>query len=177
MSGRSIFAGFITVLFAWTLGAGAGLAQQSASPPPAAAPADPAALTTARELITTMRATEQVKMMLPTIMQALRPAIAQGRPQVERDLDTIVPVLLDGMSNRIGELVDQMATVYVRNFSIDEMRELTAFYRSSIGQKLLEKLPTVMQESMTIGQAFGQRVAGEMQSRLIEELRKKGHDL
>ena len=44
-------------------------------------------------------------------------------------------------------------------------------------QKFLDKMPTVMQESMSVGQAFGQRIAGELRSRMIEELRKKGHDI
>jgi len=33
----------------------------------------------------------------------------------------------------------------------------------------------VMQESMTIGQTIGQQIANELQSRMVEELRKKGH--
>jgi hypothetical protein len=145
--------------------------------PVAAQPAPADTVSAARELITIMRATDQLKQMLPTIMQALKPAIAQGRPQVERDLDTLMPVLLDSMSSRLGELVDQMAGVYARNFTSDEIRQLTTFYRTPVGQKFLEKMPTVMQESMSLGQAFGQKVAGELQTRMIEELRKKGHNL
>jgi len=38
-------------------------------------------------------------------------------------------------------------------------------------------MPTVMQESMSLGPAFGQQVARELQDRMIEELRKKGHNL
>jgi hypothetical protein len=167
MSRRPKYAGLLAVAFAATL----------CVSPVAAQPAPEDTLSAARELITIMRATDQLKQMLPTIMQALKPAIAQGRPQVERDLDTLMPLLLDGMSSRIGELVDQMASVYARNFTPDEMRELATFYRSPVGQRFLEKMPIVMQESMSIGQAFGQQVAGELQTRMIEELRKKGHQL
>jgi hypothetical protein len=34
-----------------------------------------------------------------------------------------------------------------------------------------------MQQTMTVGQKFGQSVAADMQKRMIEELRKKGHTL
>jgi uncharacterized protein len=145
--------------------------------PVAAQPAPDDALLAARELIAVTRATEQIKQMLPTIMQALKPAIVQGRPQVERDFDAVMPLLLDAVGSRIGEMVDQMASVYARNFTPDEMRQLVAFYRGPLGQKFLEKMPTVMQESMSVGQAFGQRIAGELRSRMIEELRKKGHSI
>jgi uncharacterized protein len=152
------------------------MAVLSASPG-AAQPVPEDALPAARELIAVTRATEQIKQMLPAIMQALKPAIVQGRPDVERDYNAVMPVLLNAVNARIGEMVDQMAAVYARNFTPDEMRQLVAFYRGPLGQKFLEKMPTVMQESMSVGQAFGQQIAGELRSRMIEELRKKGHDI
>jgi hypothetical protein len=137
----------------------------------------PETIAAARELIATMRATDQLKLMLPAIVQAIKPAIVQGRPQVEHDLDIVLPVIVDGMNARLGEFVDQMAAVYGRNFTADEMRQMTAFYRSLVGQKVLDKMPAVMQESMSLGQALGKTIGGEMQNRIIEELRKKGHQL
>ncbi len=145
--------------------------------PAAAQPVDADAMTAARELMDVMRATDQVKKMLPAIMQMMKPAISQGRPQVDQDLDVLTPVLLEGMSARVGELADEMAALYARNFSADEMRQMTVFYRSPVGQKFLERMPTVAQQSMSLGQAFGQRVAAELQTRMIEELRKRGHDV
>jgi hypothetical protein len=38
-------------------------------------------------------------------------------------------------------------------------------------------MPAIAQESMTMGQKFGQEVAGEMRNRMIEELRKRGHNI
>ena len=145
--------------------------------PVAAQPAPDETMSAARELITVMRAADQLKQMLPSIMQALKPAIVQGRPQVERDFETLIPLLLDSVASRVGELIDPMASVYARNFSADEMHQLATFYRSPAGQKFLDKMPTVMQESLSLGQAFGQQIAGELQSQMIEELRKKGHNL
>jgi uncharacterized protein len=142
----------------------------------AQAPSD-ASLAAARELVVVMRSTDQIKLMLPSIMQALKPAIVQGRPDVQKDFDALVPILIDGMSARVNELVDQLAVVYAKNFTVDDMRDIANFYRSPVGQKLLDKLPAVMQESMSIGQSFGQKIAGEMQARLIDELRKRGHKI
>lgn len=139
------------------------------------APAD--ALPVARELITVMRATDQFKLIFPTIMQSLKPAIVQGRPQIEKDIDAMMPVLLEGVNSRINEITDQMAGVYARTFTVDEMRQLIAFYQTPVGQKLLEKLPTLVQESMSIGQAWGRRLATELRDSMVDALRKKGHQL
>jgi uncharacterized protein len=70
-----------------------------------------------------------------------------------------------------------VAAVYARNFTADELRQVTAFYRTPVGQKMLEKLPAITQESMTVGQKFGQSVAAELRTRMIEELRKRGHKI
>lgn len=174
MARRVIFA----CALALALGCGAGAA--SAQSPPAAqspptAPATPDGLAAARQLITAMRATDQFKQLLPNIMQALKPALVQGRPEVERDFDAMMPVLIDGMSSRVNELVEQIADIYARNFTVDEMHQLTAFYATPVGLKLLDKTPVISRESLTLGQAFGQKVATELQGRIVEELGKKGY--
>ena len=91
--------------------------------PAAAQTPPPDALAAAKELIVTMRAADQLKNLFPVIMQQLKPAIVQGRPQVEKDYDAIMPALVDGMLARSGELVDLMADVYARNFTAGEIRQ------------------------------------------------------
>jgi hypothetical protein len=146
--------------------------------PVAAQQAEDQALAAARELITVMRVTDQFKQIMPTIMQMLKPAFTQGRPpQVAQDFEVVIPVLLDGMSARVGEMTDELAAIYARNFTADEMRQMMVFYRTPVGQKVLEKMPSVAQQSILTGQAWGQRVGAELQARMIEELRKKGHDV
>jgi hypothetical protein len=135
------------------------------------------AMTAARELIVTMRAGDQFKAIVPIVLNNLKPAIVQNRADLERDFDAIMPLMLEGMNARVNEIVDQITALYARNFTVAELREVTAFYRGPTGQKFLQKLPIITQESMAIGQKFGQTVASDMQARIIEELRKRGHKL
>ena len=137
----------------------------------------PYAMVAAHELIVTMRAADYFKAIMPTIVQGLKPAIVQGRPQVERDYDAVMPLLLESMNARVNEIIDQIAAVYARNFTAEELREVLAFYRGPTGQKFVQKLPAITQESMLIGQRFGQSIGGEIRARMIEELRKRGHDI
>lgn len=142
--------------------------------------ASPETIAAARELVVVMRAAEQFKAILPLIMRQLKPAIVQGRPEVERDFDAMIPVLqeiMSGKNEQIAKLVDDIAMVYARNFTVDEMRRVTAFYREPVGQKFLDKMPVITQESMLAGQEFGRSVALELQKRMVEELRKRGHKI
>jgi uncharacterized protein len=137
----------------------------------------PETMAAARELIVTMRAGDYFKAIMPAIMNNLKPAIVQNRPQVERDYDAIMPLLIASMDARLNEIIDQVAAVYARNFTAEGLREVVAFYRGPTGQKFVQKLPLITQESMLIGQRFGQSVGAEIRARMVDELRKRGHDI
>jgi len=149
----------------------------SAAGPARAQTPSPDAMAAAHELIVTMRAADFFKTIMPALMQSFKPAIVQNRPQVERDYDAIVPLMLEGMNARLNELNEQIAAVYARNFTADELREAVAFYRGPTGQKIVQKLPALLQESMAVGQRFGQSIGNELRGRMIDELRKRGHNI
>ena len=148
-----------------------------AAGPAGAQSPSPDTLAAARELIVTMRAADYFKTIMPAIVQQLKPAIVQNRPQVERDYDAIMPLMLESMNARVSEIIEQVAALYARNFTAAELNEVVAFYRGPTGQKFIQKLPLITQESMVIGQRFGQSIATELRSRIVDELRKRGHDI
>ena len=135
------------------------------SPSPSPSPS-PEALAAARDLLVAMRA---------AIMKAMRPTVVQNRPDVGHDYDALVPRLLERAGARLDTLLDRMAPIYARNFTVAELKDIAAFYRSPTGQKLVDRLPAIAQESMAAGQAFGRELLPELQHTMIEELREKGH--
>ena len=141
---------------------------QTPAPPPAEN------LAAARELVQVMKATDQFKALLPTIMQGIKPSIVQGRPEVERDYDAIMPIILDGASQRVNQLSDMLADIYARNFGVDEIHDLVAFYQTPTGQKLLQRQPAIARQSMAAGQQWGQQLIGELRQQINDELRKRG---
>jgi hypothetical protein len=101
----------------------------------------------------------------------------QGRPQVEKDFDAITPLLMESFTARLGEMTEMAAVLYATNFTVAEMKDIIAFYRGPAGQKLLTKAPVITQQLMTSGQQLGAQIGRELQSRIIEELKKKGHNI
>jgi hypothetical protein len=149
----------------------------AAGRPAAAQTASPDTIAAAKELVEAMRATDQLKVVMPMLMQQLKPAIVQGRPEVERDYDALMPQMLAAIDARVDEFVAAMAAIYVRYFNADDLRQLAAFYRGPVGQKFLEVMPKIMQDSMTIGGKIGESIALDTRNRMIEELRKRGHKI
>jgi hypothetical protein len=148
----------------------------------AAAPAVPQSpsadtMAAAKELVVASRASDQLKALFPLIMQQIKPLVAKNRPEVERDFDQLMPLMLEAMNAQLNAFTEAMALVYARNFTADELRQIQAFYHTPAGQKLLERMPTIAQESMALGSKIGQAIGNELQGRMIQELRKRGHNI
>lgn len=145
---------------------------QTPSTTPSTAPA--ANLAAARELVETLKATDQFKRLLPSIFQALKPAIVQDRPKVAKDYDAIVPIVTAGAMKRLNDFATILAEIYARNFSVDEIHDLTAFYRTPTGQKLIAQQATIARESLAAGQKFGQDLVLDLRQEITDQLKRRG---
>jgi uncharacterized protein len=145
-----------------------------------AAPAQtpsPDAMTAARSLVTTMKLPDQYRALLPGILLGLRPALTQDRPEIERDFNAMIPTIVDAFAPYYNAMVDNIATIYANNFTAGELREIEAFYRQPVGQKLLQKSAALAQQSNQVGQDSSRKAADDLRARLTEALRQKGHKL
>jgi hypothetical protein len=137
----------------------------------------PEAMTAARSLVTTMKLSDQYKALLPGVLLGLRPTLTQDRPEIERDFDAMMPMMVEAFAPYYTTMVDNVATVYANNFTVAELREIEAFYRQPVGQKLLDKSQVIAQQSAQVGQDASRKAADDLRKRLTEALRQKGHKL
>jgi uncharacterized protein len=163
---HAIIAAFAIVFFA--------ISPAKAQTPPTLPP-PPENLAAARELIQVMKATDQFKVLLPTIMQALKPAFVQGKPEMEKDFDPILPAINAVAARRVNELAEALAIIYASNFSVAEIHDIAAFYQSPTGQRYLAQQPIIARESLIAGQKWAQTLSSELRQAIGEELRKRGH--
>ena len=71
------------------------------------------------------------------------------------------------------ELLRKTMPIYDKHFTHDDIKGLIAFYQTPLGSKLIEKLPAITQESMTIGMEWGEEVAGKVIAKLEERKQKE----
>ena len=69
----------------------------------------------------------------------------------------------------IDELVDLLVPIYAKYYSDEELVQLTAFYRSPLGQKFTDKLPAITHESFNVGQEWGKKIGEKVVARLKEK--------
>ncbi|PAW92821.1 hypothetical protein CKK33_04650 [Mucilaginibacter sp. MD40] len=70
-------------------------------------------------------------------------------------------------------LKDQLAAIYAAEFTEQELKQITAFYRTPLGKKLNAKQPVIMQRSMVLGQQMVQSHQVELQQMLQDAFKEQ----
>jgi hypothetical protein len=137
----------------------------------------PEAMGAARKLVATLKIADQYRALLPQLLLRLRPVVAQDRPEIERDYDAMTAASSDIYAPFLNQMVDQIAAVYAAAFTVDELRQIEAFYAQPVGQRWLEKSDGLAQASAQIGQDISRKASDELKQRLTDALRQRGHKL
>ncbi|WP_024519687.1 DUF2059 domain-containing protein [Bradyrhizobium sp. Tv2a-2] len=145
--------------------------------PAAAETPSPEAMTTARNLVTTMGLADQYRALLPVILLSLKPVVTQDRPEIEQDYDSMAAMIANAYTPFYNQMIEQAATLYATNFTLDELRQLDNFYHQPVGQKLLRISQGLRQQTTQIGQDISRKATDELRARLTDALRQKGHKL
>jgi len=134
----------------------------------------PEAMDAARKLVVTLKIADQYRAALPQLLLKLRPVVTQDRPEIEHDYDAMTAPGSDIYAPFAAGMIDQIAALYAINFTVEELRQIEAFYVQPAGRKLLEKSDALAQASAQIGQDVNQKAVDDLKQRLTEALRQKG---
>lgn len=113
-----------------------------------------------RALVETTQVEQMADQMIDLFSEQIVPALVAANPghdeQVRNLVREQVEDTLDGMREQV---IDLTREVWARHFTTGEIVELTEFYRSPLGRKLLEKQPLIARESMEDGMRLSQEAA------------------
>ncbi len=103
------------------------------------------------------------KNMAEQIYQVLK----TSRPEIPPEAMTIIRTEVDQQLDTDREqLLAQIAAIFDRSFTAEEIQELYRFYQTEVGRKSLALMPAIMQENMEIGKRWGREVGPAMKARL-----------
>lgn len=68
-----------------------------------------------------------------------------------------------------NSLKSEMIEIYASEFTAAELHELTAFYKSDLGKKSIQKMPSLMQKGSQLGMQRLQQNAHELEKMIKEE--------
>jgi len=83
-------------------------------------------------------------------------------------------VMMDFMIKYISwnAIKDDLATIYADEFTTQELKDLTTFYKTPTGQKAAEKIPLLMAKGSALGQTRVQENMAELQKAMADADKK-----
>ena len=80
----------------------------------------------------------------------------------------MMPTFQQQATQRLNELIDALAAGYARNFTVDELNVITAFYATPTGQKLTQMTPTLGSQSVQAITQFQRAVVDDIKKQMSE---------
>jgi hypothetical protein len=93
-------------------------------------------------------------------------------PEVAQQVQQMMPKILDSVYKQMTweSLKPDFIQIYSEVFTEQEIKDLTAFYKTPLGQKLIEKMPEVSEKSMLIMQKRMPAMMADMQKTIQESV-------
>ena len=92
----------------------------------------------------------------------------QMQPELEAHKETLRKFYEKHMS--AAALRPDVIKLYTDVFTAEELKELTLFYKTEIGQKTLDKVPEIMQRCMMLSQTRVMENIGELETMITESM-------
>jgi uncharacterized protein len=141
---------------------GPALAQQASSDE------NPATKEDVEQLFTTMHIREQMRNMMDLMgkqsKQMAQDALKQRVPTIsQKELDRITAMVDQNMKSfDLNGMIDDMIPVYQRHLTKTNVAEMTKFYETPTGQKMLREQPQMTAEAMKAVQPRMQKIMNDM---------------
>jgi uncharacterized protein len=151
------------------------VAQQPAAQQPAPLkPASPGAMAAAKELLTLKGADGIYAAAVPNIVQRTKDQLLANNLNYQKDLNEVAATIAQALAGREKEIGEQMAKIYASDFTEQELKDLVAFYKTPVGQKLLAQEPKSIQASMSYMQQWAQTFSDKVLGDFRAEMKKRG---
>jgi uncharacterized protein len=123
-----------------------------------------------------MHAKSQMVQALDQMAQQMRLGAEQGFkekvPGATPEQLQKVDQMFDGIFKTlpIDEMVDAIVPIYQRHLTKSDLTNITAFYSSPTGQKVLKEMPAIMSEAMQVGGQIGRKAIAAKSDELDQKI-------
>jgi len=114
--------------------------------------------------------------LLPLLSQQTQNKLIRIRPDQHQAIAEVVDAQALELVARRKDLDNDVARIWAKHFSEDELNAISTFYKSPAGAKLAEIGPQVVGETLQSVKGWSDRVGEELFEKSRESLKKKGID-
>jgi hypothetical protein len=120
--------------------------------------ADPEAMQLAHQILDLTHASAMAEQMLSQMMQGLGNELNRANPGRQAEVRAVLnQVVAPEFRQAQPGLMDQNAKAYADTFSVDELKQIVAFYQTDFGRKMADKQPALSRAQGEIDDRFGQQ--------------------
>ncbi len=118
------------------------------------------------------------KQLTDLFVQQMEGSLRAANPDVDPRAFKIISEEVNGLIDQEvvagGVLTEPMHEIYSKYYSVEELKQIVAFNKTPLGQKILKVTPAITQEGMKAGQAYGQALAPRLQEKVMARFQKEG---
>ena len=146
---------------------------------PAAAQQQPSAnaIVLAREIITAKGAIRLYEPVIAEVIDRASGVLVQTNPMLSRDLNEIAIKIKNDSGPRVAELLNEVVKMYASRFTEPELKDVLAFYKSPVGQKIILQEPAILDQSVAFAERWATRFSEDVLAQIRAEMKKRGHEL
>ena len=136
----------------------------------------PAALESARTIITSSGMTRSFDLVIPQMFGELERNVLATRPELKDNLHTTLLALVPEFVKTEQDVVNGAAQALARQMTEQELKDTANFFGSPSGKKYVESEPAAYNQIVSLVQAWRNRLSVDILARAREEMKKKGID-
>ena len=113
-----------------------------------------------------------------SIRQLYRDLMLKEKGKVPDNFDSVFKNAMDDLIKGMpsDDIVQAMIPAYQKHFTKSDIDAMNAFYSSPVGQKVLEQLPSVLQEGNQAAMPILSKYLGEWQGRMKQQFEQMKQD-
>jgi len=128
----------------------------------------------AKQAMRAIGSTSSLDNILPGIAGATKTNLIQNRPDLQAEITEIVDNTAIELAPRRGDLEKEIARVYARSFSIEELKQIAEFYNGDTGKKLLSQTPIVFRSIENAAKVWRVGLGRDFNEKVAEKIKKAG---
>ncbi|ABM44599.1 hypothetical protein X471_00414 [Bartonella bacilliformis str. Heidi Mejia] len=129
-------------------------------------------LDAAKKMIKAVHATDQFDSFLPIAARDLKNELIGNDPHLATTISDIVDKQALALAKRRADLEKEIAHVYVKHFSQEELDKITIFYNSDAGKKFLKEVPSIARDSYAVFDMWRSSIVKDLMKNVEGEMSK-----
>lgn len=136
----------------------------------------PSHLEAAKAAIAAIHATDDLDQILPRAAQDLKTQLIERNPNLSELITKTVDEKTLALAGRRGDLEKEVATVYARIFTEDELNKITEFYQTPAGKKLISDGPIASRETVKAAKIWQAGIMRDLSQAVAKALAEAAPD-